>query len=282
MKNEIEKIVNELNASIQAKELELFDVLQNVPAMILTMENAFGELKALVSGYEFLTVEEEIAFFKYTKPVLFSKLIYLRKIYYLEIKHPISNYAAIRACLEKEQDLINEFGNKNAEFIQYYRSGQICFDEYYFLRGRHEINLNLESFYFERDPRFSTNFDFKVAKLLSNDMLAAYLNCELAKLKYQEENGYHHIDEGLPPAKWTDKKTALGEIIYGIHEEKSINAGAIEIKALATIFGRIFKVDLSDIYHIFLEIRNRKTNRTEYLNRLTKALNRRMDEADSR
>jgi len=51
---------------------------------------------------------------------------------------------------------------------------------------------------------------------------------------------------------------------------------------LATIFGKIFKVDLSDIYHIFLEIRSRKTNRTEYLNRLVKALSKRMDEADSK
>lgn len=38
--------------------------------------------------------------------------------------------------------------------------------------------------------------------------------------------------------------------MYG---EKSINAGVIQIKALATIFGRIFKVDLSDIYRIFLK-----------------------------
>ncbi|MDL2213700.1 RteC domain-containing protein [Bacteroides sp. OttesenSCG-928-D19] len=281
MKDNIEKIVNELNASIHVGELELYDIVQNAPAMILMMESAFEELKALVSRYEFPTPEEEITFFKYTKPMLFSKLIYLRKIYYLEIKRPISNFTTIKAYLEKEHEQINGFCNKNVEFIQYYRSGQSCFDEYYFLRGRHEMGLNLESFYFERDPNFSTNFDFKVAKLLANDMLAAYLNCELAKLKYQEENGYQ-IDGELPLAKWTDKKTALGEIIYGIHEEKSINAGAIEIKALATIFGRIFKVDLSDIYHIFLEIRCRKTNRTEYLNRLVKALNRRMDDADSR
>jgi hypothetical protein len=245
------------------------------------LENAFEELKVTVSEYEFPTRQEEIQFFKETKPKLFSKLIYLRKIYYMELKRPVSNYTTIRAHLEKEHNQINVFCNKNAEFIQYYRSGQTCFDEYYFVRGRHEMDLNLESFYFERDPKFSTNFDFKAAKLLANDMLAAYLNCELSKLKYQEETGYQ-IEDELPPAKWTDKKTALGEIIYGIHEEKSINAGAIEIKALATIFGRIFKVDLSDIYHIFLEIRSRKTNRTEYLNRLIKALNRRMDETDSK
>lgn len=281
MNDKISKIVNDLDSSIQAGELELFDVLQNVPPMILMMENGFEELKAIVSEYEFPTPEEEIAFFKDTKPRLFSKLIYLRKIYYLELKRPISNYVTIKIYLEKEHEHINAFCNKNAEFIQYYRSGKIYFDEYYFLRGRHEIEMNHECFYFERDPKFSTNCDFKVAKLLAYDMLAAYLNCELSKLKSQEENGYH-MDEELPHAKWTDKKTALGEIIYGIHEEKSINAGAIEIKALATIFGRIFKVDMSDIYHIFLEIRSRKTNRTEYLNRLVEALKRKMDNADNK
>jgi len=281
MKNKIEKTVNELNSSMQAGELELYDIIQNVPAMILMMENAFEELKALVSEYEFPTPEEEIIFFKETKPRLFCKLIYLRKIYYMELKRPISNYVTIRTYLEKEHEQINEFSNKNAEFIQYYRSGKSFMDECYFLRGRHEMDFNLESFYFERDPKFSTNFDFKVARLIANDMLAAYLNCELSKLKYQEENGGYHNEGNLPLAKWTDKKTALGEIIYGIHEEKSINAGAIEIKALATILGRAFNVDLSDIYHIFWEIRNRK-DRTEYLNRLIKALNRKIDGADSK
>lgn len=281
MKDRIAKIVNELSISIQKQELELLDIVQDIPAIILMIENAFEDLKALISNYEFSIQEEEITFFKYTKPKLFSKLIYLRKIYYLEIKRPISNYATIRAYLEKGHEQINDFCNKNIEFIQYYRSGQTCFDEYYFLRGRREMDLNLESFYFERDQRFSTNFDFKVAKLLANDMLAAYLNCELAKLRYQEENNYP-TDIEMPSAKWTDKKTALAEIIYSIHEEKSINAGHIEIKALATIFGRIFNVDLSDIYHIYLEIRSRKTNRAEFLNRLIKALNKRMDEADSK
>ncbi|MDL2257145.1 RteC domain-containing protein [Bacteroidales bacterium OttesenSCG-928-I14] len=125
MKDKIEKIVSELNASIQVGELELYDIVQNAPSMILMMENAFEELKALVLRYEFPTPEEEITFFKYTKPTLFSKLIYFRKIYYLEIKkRPISNFITIKAYLEKEHEQINGFCNKNAEFIQYYRSGQ--------------------------------------------------------------------------------------------------------------------------------------------------------------
>lgn len=281
MKDKIEKIVSELNASIQASESELYDVVQNIPTMVLMMEKTFEELKALVVEYEFPTREEEILFFKETKPKLFSKLIYLRKIYYLEVNRPFSNYTTIRNHLEREHEQINEFCRKNAEFIQYYRSGQTCFDEFYFLRGRYDMNLNLESFYFERDPKFSTNFDFKAAKLIASDMLAAYLNCELSKLKYQEENGGYRHDDDLPILKWTDTKRALAEIVYGVSEVKSVNGGMVERKALATAFGKMFNIDMSDIHHLFTEIKNRK-DRTEYLNRLIKALNRRMDDTDSK
>ncbi|MDL2257144.1 RteC domain-containing protein [Bacteroidales bacterium OttesenSCG-928-I14] len=128
MKDKIEKIVSELSASIQVGELELYDIVQNTPSMILTMENTFEELKATVSEYEFPTRQEEITFFKETKPKAFSKLIYLRKIYYLEVNRPVSNYTTIRTYLEKEHNQINDFCNKNTEFIQYYRSGQSCFD----------------------------------------------------------------------------------------------------------------------------------------------------------
>ena len=282
MRDKIAQIIKELTISIELKELELSDIVEDTPSIILMMETAFEELKSLISEYQFSNNLEEITFFKETKPKLFSKLIYYRKIYYLELNRPVAGYDVIKKYLQKEQCRIHFFSERNADFIQYYRSGKTILDEFYFLRDRREFELNLESFYFERDPRFSTNFDFKVAKLLANDMLAAYLNCQLAKLKHQEESNSYFTNEELPSTEWTDKKTALAEIIYAIHEEKSVNAGKAEIKALATIFGRIFEVDLSDIYHIFLEIRSRKTNRTEYLNRLVNALNRRMDDADNK
>lgn len=281
MMNKIYQISEELTSIIREKELEMSDIIRDVPPTISLLENGFINLKNIVSCFTFPSKRDEIMFFKEIKPQLFSKLIFFRKIYQLELNRPISNYKTIRVYLEREHERINLFYNRNTEFIQYYRSGKANFDEYYFVRGRKDMELNLESFYFERDPRFSTHFDFKVARLLANDMLAAHLNYQLSKLKYQEENDFSTEIE-IPSAQWTDKKTALTEIIYSIYEEKSINSGNIEIKALATIFGRIFNVDLNDIYHIYLEIRSRKTNRTEFLNRLIKTLNKRMDEADSK
>ena len=279
MKAEFVTILKELEKEIHLQEMEFVEVLRDAPKLICVLELGFEKIKSLVSDYVFEDKIEEINFFKDTKPKLFSKLIYYQKIYHIELKRPISGYVSQKKYLEKELEQISVFFNKNADFIQYYRSGKTILDECYFLRGNREIDLNLESFYFERDPKFSTSFDFKVSKLLANDLLAAYLSLELNKLKLQENTAepiYVSSQE-----KWTDKKTALVEIIYAIHATESVSNGNISHKLLAAIFSKAFNVDLSDLYSIFLEIRRRE-NRTEYLHRMIKALEKRMDDLDEK
>lgn len=278
--SKINEIISKFEETVQVLELEFSDVLTDAPKIISILESGFEELKLTISDYVFKDTSEEIQFFKVKKPILFSKLIYFQKIYHIELRRPIAGYQCQRTYLENELQQINIFYNKNADFIQYYRSGKTLMDEYYFLRGRKDIDLNLESFYFERDPKISTAFDFKVSKLMANDRLAAFLNSEIVKLKRQEEElePYTVINS----QNWTDKKTAIVELIYAIHTEKSINFGNISLKLLAAIFSKTFNINLDDLYNIFLEIRSRKNKRTEYLDRLVTALKRRMDEADNK
>lgn len=278
--SKINEIISKLEETVQVLELEFSDVLTDAPKIISILESGFEELKLKMSDHIFEEESEEIHFFKVEKPRLFSKLIYYQKIYHIELRRPMAGYQCQRTYLEHELQQINTFYNKNADFIQYYRSGRTLMDEYYFLRGRRDIDLNLESFYFERDPKISTAFDFKVSKLIANDRLAAYLNSEIAKLKRQEEELEPYTVTNSQ--SWTDKKTAIVELIYAIHSEKSINSGNISLKLLATLFSRTFNINLDDLYNIFLEIRSRKNHRTEYLDRLVTAIKRRMDEADNK
>lgn len=178
MKAEIATVLKELEKTISLHEMELMEVLRDAPRVINILQAGFETIKSHISDYIFENKTEEINFFKDIKPKLFSKLIYYQKIYHIELKRPISGYNSEKKYLEKELEQINVFFNKNADFIQYYRSGKTMLDECYFLRKSREIDLNLESFYFERDPKFSTTFDFKVSKLLANDLLAAYLSLE--------------------------------------------------------------------------------------------------------
>lgn len=281
MKVQTDNILKELNDTIQVKELEFINVLVDAPRIISELESGFEKLKTLISNYDFKEKAEEILFFKIQKPKLFSKLMYYQKIYHIELNRPVSSYQTQRNYLERELEQINIFWSKNADFIQYYRSGKTLMDEFYFLRGKRDIELNLESFYFERDPKFSTPFDFKVSKLLANDLLAAFINFELTKLR-QQENDFEPPFSVSSQEKWTDKKTALVELIYAIHAEGSVSFGSANLKLLAAMFSKMFNTNLSDLYNIFLEIRSRKTDRTEYLNRLIEALKRRMDDADSK
>lgn len=282
MKEKIDTILRDSSKLIQSKEQKIINILKDVPEVISLLETAFENLKAVVSDYTFETMSDEINFFKESKPQLFCKLIYYRKVYNIEMRRPTSSLGTQKKYLEQEQDHIRMYFDKNMEFIHYHRSNNTLLDEYYFVRGKHDIELYLESFYFERDPRFSTNFDFKLAKLLANDMLAVYLNHELIKLQ-QNHNQQFSIDFSPKGAdKWTDLKTALAEMIYGIHTLRSVNHGNIDIKVLTAHFEKIFNVELGDVYRIFLEIRGRKGDRTIYLNRMIEALNKRMDDADNK
>lgn len=97
----------------------------------------------------------------------------------------------------------------------------------------------------------------------------------------QEESNNESIHGTRSNEKWTDTKNALGEIIYGIDTLASVNHGKIDIIVLAGIFGKMFNVDMSNIYQMYIELKGKK-NRTEYLNRMIKALLKRMDDDDNK
>lgn len=101
MMNKIYQISEELTSIVREKELEMSDIIRDVPPTILLLENGFIDLKNIVSSFTFPSKRDEIMFFKEIKPQLFSKLIFFRKIYQLELNRPISNYKTIRVYLER-------------------------------------------------------------------------------------------------------------------------------------------------------------------------------------
>ena len=47
--------------------------------------------------------------------------------------------------------------NSNLEFYKYYRINSTYLDDKYFVRSKHDIKLNLDTYYFEADHCFSTS-----------------------------------------------------------------------------------------------------------------------------
>ncbi|GAB6008941.1 hypothetical protein FACS1894179_11310 [Bacteroidia bacterium] len=194
---------------------------------------------------------------------------------------PAGSIESRKEYLELIQNQIKFFFDMNSEFYQYYRSGSTHLDQIYFLRRKPCIQLHVDSSYFERNCCFSTCYGLKMTQILANEKLSAYLNVKLAKLQQEgmEIEPYLDFHSGL---KWTEKKTALGEIIYGIDSLGSVCFGNVNINVLAKELGDLFDVDMSNIFQIYGDIRKRKIDRTEYLNRMIDALRRRMDEDDNK
>ena len=233
------------------------------------LAKAFDRLKTFIFSYQFRDEEEEITFFKETKPKFCYRLIYYRKLYNIEMNRPVAGTDRQKEYLCEELDSINKYTNKRLDFIRYYRSGSTHLDSLYFLRGKMDNEQYLETFYYELDPNFSTNCDFKVAKILSNDMLSAYLMQEIERL---DNNGLISMPLGFPTVKltWQGTKTELMEQLYSWDSDNTF--GDIPLTQLSDYIQNIFNIQLDkNLSRAFSEMKTRN-NPTPFLDKLKAAL----------
>ena len=91
-----------------------------------------------------------------------------------------------------------------------------------------------------------------------------------------------HVHANLPSNlfKWTDTKSAAVELGYAIYAKGSINNGNADIKEIMSYLEVAFKVELGDYYRTYLSLKNRKKDRTVFLNSLIDNLVKKMDKGD--
>lgn len=275
------EIVAKLDSELNVLDLEIEDVLVRAEKGIRLTKRALKDLRELIIADEFETEESEIAFFKETKPRLYSRLIYYVKLFNIESKRP-------RGCSKSQIEYLNRYiarlqnyFNDNLEFYQYYRRHATSLDDQYFLRGKGDIRLSCDTFHFFIDEQFSTSHDSTVATIMAYDMLIVYLKTEIDELDCT--NGMQ--ESKLPFRKksklfWTGSKADLTELIYALHSSGAINSGTIEIKELAIAAELFFNVNLGNYYHTFVDIRARKVNNTKFIDNLKEALLKRYRESE--
>ncbi|WP_239403281.1 RteC domain-containing protein [Alistipes sp. An116] len=232
----------------------------------LLLEKVFDKLKLFISTYEFHSEADEIEFFKEIKPQIFCKLIYYRKIYNIEMNRPVSGPDSIKAYLNRELDHIQDYNYKRLDFYRYYRSGAFHLDRVYFLRNvSHDIGQYTDSFYFERDPKFSTFGDFRVAKILAGDMLSQYLLNELLEI---DSNFF--VAQSDTRLIWMDSKTDLCELIFALHAKGSF--GPISLTRLATFLQKVFNIEFNTNFSRTFYDMSLRNNPTPYLDSLIDSL----------
>lgn len=268
------EILCKLETSIRELKFDETDCLiKRSEATIHLIIKCLSEVKEYVLKNGFENIDEEISFFKYQKPNIVAKLIYYNAIYKIETRKPYGA-KSIRKYHNKELKKLKIFFERNLEFYKYYRSNNSYLDGKFFVRGKHDIKLWLDTYYFESDQSFSTSHDYKVAKIIANDQIQVYIEDQLYNAKKS------NVLTDQTKLNWTGSKASIIEIIYALHYQSVFDNGNADIGLIAKCFENTFNINLGDFYHTYLELKNRKINRTKFLDSLRDGLIRKMNEQD--
>lgn len=88
MEKKIIRIVREFEAKIELLESEIENTINKAEEGIKITRKTLNKLREVISNSEFKSIKSEINFFKNIKPLIYSKLIYYVKLFYIESKRP--------------------------------------------------------------------------------------------------------------------------------------------------------------------------------------------------
>lgn len=273
-----ESLLSEVEHHLKVIHSQTVEPIQYAEQAIKLLITIVEKLKTTLVSHNFESKAEEIDFFRNIKPLFAAKLIYYNDIYNIETNKPFGTKKTLRKYFKAELNKLEIYCTENLAFYKYYRTGNHDLDKKYFIRGKHNLRHTLDSFYFQADQRFSTSHDYKVAKILANDAIKVFLESEIRKLDTKSESTIAGNESKIPI--WTGSKVALIELIYALHAEGVLNNGHTGLKEVVHFFEAAFGVDLGQFNRVFLEIRDRKSERTKFLNVLKEKLILRMDDAD--
>ena len=251
---------------------------RNTPAMIVAqqaidhLEGILSKLREKIVGHQFPCDDDEIYFFKHIKPRLFSNLIYYHKVRTIELSRPLGGNEAQASYLKRELDRIGDFFDRNHDFFRYHRSGSSYLDHHYFRRGKPAILVDMESFFFERDPRFSTCGDFKLAKLIASQRLQVWLQQELDLI-----DGYRRDHIPKRRLTWTARKVELIELIEAVVAKGCIDHGKASVQEVVSYAEMVLNIDLGNVTRTFYDLCIR-SNPTRFLDELREALTEKVEE----
>lgn len=276
MKYSLHKIIDDVSQYESKIVNEASGSLDEALKMISYLQEVLTSLKASVVKEGFESEWEEINFFRNVKPCILGKLIYYNKVYRIECACPLGSGKIYRNYFSNQiKELKQEFEEHifNSEFYRYYRSRRNDRDQTFFRLGNINLYDGLNSFVFEIDHHFSTYYDYKVARIIANDLLQNYLHLKIDSI----EDSNFKDEEATKDIFWTSSKNALVELIYAMYASGAVSHGKVGIRKLSMIAQIVFSVSLGDLHHAFHRMKTRAGSRTAFLDHLKISLEEYMD-----
>ena len=285
MSNEIdfEEFIRNIDCTIYEKiDVDNWNIsVEVVLDVVEFLQRSLEDMRTYIVNHPFSNKEEEIYFFKHIKPEVLSRLLYFTEIYNTEMRKPHGSIEVLKKYYNDRLDELTSYFESNLDFYQYYRSKATHLDSHYFVRGHIDFKLCPNCVPYDRDPEFSTCYDHKAAQILANDMLCIYLNKKLHGVDKQVIIAKSRSFLPEHPFRWTATKIAAVELGYAIYAAGVLNNGQADIKEIMTFMEASFQIDLGDYYRTYITMKDRKKDRTSFLNSLIKSLLKKMDEDDN-
>jgi hypothetical protein len=284
MQNTVNKIITDYKTEIKPYvESDLADLNNLISGINISQEYLY-RLRDIVKENVFSNSEAEIFFFKVQKPLIYGHFKYFVKLHRYILEKPQGSIKKQRIYIDALIEKLQYHNLKYIDFVRYYRQCDSRLDKYYFVRGKENLNLISDTSHYYIDPEFSTSHDNMVAQIIAYDLLICHYKHELKRL-HKLQNNIDADDKILTPIRdlsWSASKTDLVEIIYALQASGAIRNGDAEIKKLSIIFEKLFSLELGNVYRTYLEIKERKKDRTSFLTHLKISLERKMEVDDEK
>lgn len=255
---------------------DMANIAERSKACLRVATAYMAKLKGIVLSETFGSHEEEITFFKETKPKFAHVLIYYASLQRIELSRPEGSLSHVKDYYERELKGIRRFFELNRHIYAYYRSGDTNLDGFLFLRGKDGPPWLCKTTV-DSDERFSTAGDYLFAKIQAKDKLARYLEHALKNPQIESAEPLHPQEQ----LTWTGDTINLLENAYGWYHTGQVNNGKASIIDIVRTLENAFQVKIGRPYRRLTEIKQRKRlSRTKFIDEMGKTFIRKLDEED--
>lgn len=239
---------------------------------ICMLTEFLNDLEKTLETHQFKSKKIEIEYYKHYLPKVYQKLYYHNIIKKIEGKLFMIFFDSAKEIeiLEKQRESLKGLTDNEKEIIAAYGLNSMQTDEQLFLREHYKWRK--ENFILAVHDSYAIN---TVSEIIGKRAGIAdaiqYINQRICQLKNQNETNFLN-QLNTVKVEWTESKTSLSELIYGLHLSKAINNGKMELNLLVNFFEQIFNIDLKNFNSTVQNIKGRKEGQTKFIDSMNQSL----------
>lgn len=276
-----ENLYGRMEDDLTAIEMKEHSPMQRLKFAHVCVEKYINMLKDYLASHPFTGTEEEIHFFKHTKPRFYRWHIYYHETATLDTGLPIGSRNAKAAYLKLELSHIERFFRQYQFLYQYYAIGASDLDTLYFTRGAATVS-DLLPFGPTPEPQFSTRADYLFASFMAREMLRERIVERLSMLKKARFTSRSHTTgRKMGEIRWTGDTIHLAELGYGLYLTRQLSGGTATINEIFQWLEENLHVTIGKPAKRLSEIKGRKRlSQTKFIDEMKDSIHRKIERDD--